>query len=151
MVAAAIALKRVIRHERSGRTFDCIGGGRRLLLQPRFRTKIRADTTDREQGRSDGQQLEVFRQGAKRGSLDEDKLLAQYGVGSSRFAGSPYALYERHLKFDNVVELESSDERERYEAAAHTVETFFRTAGCAQMRPTRGRIRSGSTMFRSSF
>ena len=43
---------------------------------------------------------------AKQGSFDEDKLLAQYGVGSSRFAGSPYALYERHLKFDNVVELE---------------------------------------------
>ena len=58
---------------------------------------------------------------AEQSSVDEDKLLAQYGVGSSRFAGSPYALYERHLKFDNVVELESSDERERYEAAARTV------------------------------
>ena len=43
---------------------------------------------------------------AEQSSVDEDKLLAQYGVGSSRFAGSPYALYERHLKFDNVVELE---------------------------------------------
>jgi len=58
---------------------------------------------------------------AKQSSVDEDELLRQYGVGSSRFAGSPYALYERHLKFDNVVELESSDERERYEAAARTV------------------------------
>ena len=58
---------------------------------------------------------------AEQSSVDEDELLAQYGVGSSRFAGSPYALYERHLKFDNVVELESSDERERYEAAARTV------------------------------
>ena len=58
---------------------------------------------------------------AEHGALDPDRLLEQYGVGSARFAGSPHALYERHLKFDNVVELESSDERERYEAAARTV------------------------------
>ena len=57
---------------------------------------------------------------AEQASFDEDKLLEQYGVGSTRFAGTPEALYERHLKFDNVVELESSDERERYEAAART-------------------------------
>jgi len=58
---------------------------------------------------------------AEQTSSDPEEILRQYGVGSSRFAGSPYALYERHLKFDNVVELESSDERERYEAAARTV------------------------------
>src|SRR5271157_2913814 len=58
---------------------------------------------------------------AKQSSVDEDELLRQYGVGSTRLAGTPEALYERHLKFDNVVELESSDERERYEAAARTV------------------------------
>jgi glycogen phosphorylase len=58
---------------------------------------------------------------AKQGWIDEDELLRQYGVGSARFAGDAHALYERHLKFDNVVELESSDERERYEAAARTV------------------------------
>ena len=54
-------------------------------------------------------------------SFDADKLLRQYGVGSTRFAGAPDALYERHLMFDNVVELESSDSRERYEAAARAV------------------------------
>ncbi len=58
---------------------------------------------------------------AEENSLDADKLLRQYGVGSTRFAGAPDALYERHLKFDNVVELESSDSRERYEAAARAV------------------------------
>jgi glucan phosphorylase len=58
---------------------------------------------------------------AEQASFDEDKLLEQYGVGSTRFAGTLEALYERHLKFDNVVELESSDERERYEAAARAV------------------------------
>jgi glycogen phosphorylase len=57
---------------------------------------------------------------AKQSSFDEDKLLAQYGVGSTRFAGTPESLYERHLKFDNVVELKSSDARQRYEAAART-------------------------------
>ena len=40
---------------------------------------------------------------AEQGSFDADKLLRQYGVGSTRFAGTPDALYERHLKFDNVV------------------------------------------------
>ena len=58
---------------------------------------------------------------AKQSSFGEDELLRQYGVGSTNFAGSPEALYERHLKFDNVVEPESSDERERYEAAARAV------------------------------
>ena len=58
---------------------------------------------------------------AEQSSLDADKLLQQYGVGSSRFAGAPDALYERHLKFDNVVELESANSRERYKAAARAV------------------------------
>ena len=55
------------------------------------------------------------------GGLDAEDLLRQYGVGSTPFAGAPDALYERHLKFDNVVEPESSDARERYEAAARSV------------------------------
>jgi len=54
-------------------------------------------------------------------SSDADRLLRRYGVNATRFAGAPDALYERHLMFDNVVELESSDARERYEAAARAV------------------------------
>src|SRR5580692_7950626 len=50
-----------------------------------------------------------------------EEALQQYGVESTPFAGSPNALYERHLKFDNVVEVESSDARERYEAAARAI------------------------------
>ena len=50
-----------------------------------------------------------------------EEALQQYGVESTAFAGSPNALYERHLKFDNVVELESSDARERYEAASRAI------------------------------
>ena len=43
---------------------------------------------------------------AEQSSLDADELLQQYGVGSAPFAGAPDALYERRMKFDNVVELE---------------------------------------------
>ena len=50
-----------------------------------------------------------------------EEALQQYGVESTPFAGSPNALYERHLKFDNVVEVESSDARERYEAASRAI------------------------------
>ena len=58
---------------------------------------------------------------AARSSFDSDKALTQYGVGSTRFAGAPDALYERHLKFDNVVEPETANARERYKAAARAV------------------------------
>src|SRR6202167_2746221 len=50
-----------------------------------------------------------------------EETLQSYGLGSTAFAGSPDALYERHLKFDNVVEVESSDARERYEAASRAI------------------------------
>jgi starch phosphorylase len=58
---------------------------------------------------------------AEQASPDPAEILRQYGVGSTRFAGTPDSLYERHLKFDNVVEPESSDARERFEAAARSV------------------------------
>ena len=51
-------------------------------------------------------------------SAKSGRLLQKYGCSAPRFAGAPDALYERHLKSDNVVEFESSDARERYEAAA---------------------------------
>ena len=31
-----------------------------------------------------------------------EETLQQYGVGPTAFAGSPLALYERHLKFDKI-------------------------------------------------
>src|SRR5258708_32272655 len=49
------------------------------------------------------------------------KLLGQYDLGSTRFAGSPDALYERHLIFDNVVGLPAAGQRERFEAFARSV------------------------------
>ena len=54
-------------------------------------------------------------------ATDEAAILSGYGCGTLRFAGAPDALYERHLKFDNVVEPASADQRERYEAAGRAV------------------------------
>jgi starch phosphorylase len=58
---------------------------------------------------------------AEQGASDADGLLQAYGLGPVRFAGSPDALYDRRLKFDNIVEPEASDSRERYEAASRAI------------------------------
>ena len=50
-----------------------------------------------------------------------DGLLAQYGCGPVRLAGSGEALYERHLLFDNVIDPGKAGARERYEAVARSV------------------------------
>jgi len=49
------------------------------------------------------------------------KLRSQYGCGSIDLAGTPDALYERHLVFDNVVDLAAAGPRERFEAIARSV------------------------------
>ncbi|MGE5220243.1 MAG: glycogen/starch/alpha-glucan phosphorylase [Chloroflexota bacterium] len=49
------------------------------------------------------------------------KLLEPYGCGPVRFSGTDEALYERHLIFDNVVEMSAIGARERFEAIAHSV------------------------------
>src|SRR5256714_12223000 len=49
------------------------------------------------------------------------ELLEQYGCGPIRFTGTNDALYERHLLFDNVVDLAAVGTRERYEALARSV------------------------------
>ena len=48
-------------------------------------------------------------------------LLQQYGVGPIQFSGTNDALYERHLIFDNVVDVKKASLREQFEAAAHAV------------------------------
>jgi len=55
------------------------------------------------------------------GSQEISKLLDQYGCGPVQFAGTGNALYERHLLFDNVVDLAASTPRDRFEALAHSV------------------------------
>ena len=54
-------------------------------------------------------------------SEDLAKLRSQYFVGPIHLTGTESALYERHLLFDNVVDLTVADARERFEAVAHSV------------------------------
>src|SRR6202163_4208389 len=49
------------------------------------------------------------------------KLRDQYESGPIKLWGSENALYERHLVFDNVVDLEAAGPRERFEAIARSV------------------------------
>ncbi len=56
-----------------------------------------------------------------KGSADLTKFIEQYGCGPIGFIGTPDALYERHLLFDNVRELTAVGARERFEAAARSV------------------------------
>ena len=54
-------------------------------------------------------------------SEDTQRLLAQYGCGDFRLTGTDNAFYERHLIFDNVIELKAAGPRERFEAFAHAL------------------------------
>lgn len=49
------------------------------------------------------------------------ELLQQYGVGPIQFSGTHDALYERHLTFDNVVDVKKATAREQFEAAARSL------------------------------
>ena len=48
-------------------------------------------------------------------------LRRKYGSGPVELTGSPSALYERHLLFDNVIDPAVAGARERYEALARSV------------------------------
>jgi starch phosphorylase len=48
-------------------------------------------------------------------------LIQRYGCGPVRFTGTDEALYERHLIFDNVMEMSAIGARERFEAIARSV------------------------------
>ena len=49
------------------------------------------------------------------------KLLKQYGCGPVKFSGADEALYERHLLFDSVRDINVADARDRFEAIARSV------------------------------
>src|SRR5690348_8160011 len=55
------------------------------------------------------------------GTQDFSQLLEQYGNGPIRFTGTDNALYDRHLLFDNVIDLAAASARDRFEAAARSV------------------------------
>jgi len=54
-------------------------------------------------------------------SQPASRLLDQYGSGPIHFAGTDTGLYERHLLFDNVIDLAGADGRDRFEAFARSV------------------------------
>jgi starch phosphorylase len=60
-------------------------------------------------------------EGRAPGSADLSELLAKYGCGPIHFTGRHDALYERHLTFDDVVDIADAGPRERYEAVARSV------------------------------
>src|SRR5262245_18222483 len=55
------------------------------------------------------------------GSDEMLKLIQQYGCGPIPFTGTNNGFYERHLVFDNVIELMAAGPRERFEAIARSV------------------------------
>src|SRR5262245_29311330 len=52
---------------------------------------------------------------------DMAKLLEQYGSRTIKFTGVEDSLFERHLVFDNVMEMTAIGARERFEAIARSV------------------------------
>jgi starch phosphorylase len=57
---------------------------------------------------------------SKAGLEADAGLLKQYGCGPIKFAGANDALYERHLVFDDIVDLDAAGSRERFEAVARS-------------------------------
>jgi len=58
----------------------------------------------------------------KPGTSDSiSRLTAQYGCGPIKFSGTDEAFYERHLLFDNVVDVSQAELRDRFEAVARSV------------------------------
>ena len=47
----------------------------------------------------------------------DHELLTRYGCGPIRFSGHGDALYERHLRFDDIVAVDKAGACERFEAA----------------------------------
>jgi len=75
-----------------------------------------------------------------RSAPDIVKLLEQYGCRPIEFTGTPDALYDRHLLFDNVVDPAVVGARERYEAVARSVrDVVICRSGCSEAGRSGGR------------
>ena len=68
------------------------------------------------------------------GKPEPERLLEQYGCGPIPFTGTGDALYERHLMFDNVLDVAALGPRERFEAAARAVRHVLSQAGSRRTR-----------------
>ncbi len=51
----------------------------------------------------------------------QERILKQYNCGPVHFSGEENGLYERHLIFDNIIDLARASSRVQYEACAHSV------------------------------
>ena len=58
---------------------------------------------------------------ASLGADEMEELRRRYACGPVQFAGTDNALYERHLIFDNIIEVMEAGMRERFEAFARSV------------------------------
>src|SRR6516225_6958288 len=67
------------------------------------------------------EELTVSANAAAQPVPDLSKLSKQYGCGPVRFEGSDTGLYERHLLFDNAIEVAAAAPRDQFEAVARSV------------------------------
>ena len=84
-------------------------------------------------------------------SDDMSKLIQQYDCGPIPFAGTDSAFYERHLVFDNVIELMAAGPRERFEAFARSVRDILSQRWVHTEKTYGARIPSASIISRWSF
>jgi starch phosphorylase len=83
--------------------------------------------------------------------VPDPELLTRYGCGPIRFSGHDDALYERHLLFDDVVDISAAGARERFEAAAHSVRDVLSQRWILTEDTYAGRTQSASTTYRWNF
>ena len=76
------------------------------------------------------------------GSLDAAALLKTYAISAALFSGSPDALYERHLKFDNIVRLRKTEREVEVRLAfrLYVLEGLANGQGAGQIFPARYNI-----------
>ena len=72
------------------------------------------------------------------GSPDVSQLTEQYGCGSVPLVGAHDSLYERHLLFDNVVDLAAIDLRQSFEALGAYAEHLHQRKAQAHLLPLDG-------------
>jgi glycogen phosphorylase len=96
---------------------------KRAMLGPVFTSPLRRPfRTSGQKERDQMSQMQAKPVGTKSRHADQAAdILAQYGCGPIRFAGSSDGLYERHLVFDSVLAPAAAGARERFEAFARSV------------------------------
>lgn len=79
------------------------------------------------------------------------KLRVQYGFGSTEFSGKDTAFYERHLVFDDVIDVTAGTPRERFVAVARSVRDILSQRWIKLRTPIRNKIPSACLTSQWSF